>query len=90
MLSERIHAARLAIVIRAVSHFATNLLSDIDIHPLIASCEHDPSAFYIAHATLVEYNVKGTPRLTTPSLLAEVLPGCASIQYLLTTSTPWT
>jgi hypothetical protein len=39
------HAARLAIVIRAVSHFATTLLSDIDIHSLVALCEHEPRMF---------------------------------------------
>jgi fatty acid synthase subunit alpha, fungi type len=78
------HAARLAILLRAVSHFTTTLLSEIDIHSLVASYEHEPrkkvpSAFYVARANLVEYDVEGTPKLATPSLLAEALSGRASI-----------
>jgi hypothetical protein len=38
------------------------------------------SAFYVARAILVEYDVEGTPKLVaTPSLLAEALSGHASI-----------
>lgn len=78
------HAARLAILLKAVSHFTTTHLSDIDIHSLVASYEHEArkkvlSAFYVAHAILVEYDVEGTPKLATPSLLAEALSGRASI-----------
>jgi fatty acid synthase subunit alpha, fungi type len=36
------HTACLAILLRAVSHFTTTLLSDIDIHSLVASYEHEP------------------------------------------------
>jgi len=66
------------------SPISQSLSSDIDIHSLIASYEHEPrkkvlSAFYIARATLVEYDVEGTPKLATPSLLAEALSGRASI-----------
>ena len=78
------HAARLAVLLKAVSHFTTTLLSDIDIHSLVASYEHEArkkvlSAFYVAHAILVKYNVEGTPKLATPSLLAEALSGRASV-----------
>lgn len=78
------HAARLAVLLEAVSHFTTTLLSDIDIHSLVASYEHEArkkvlSAFYVAHAILVKYNVEGTPKLATPSLLAEALSGRASV-----------
>ena len=78
------HAARLAILLKAVSHFTTTLLSDIDIHSLVASYQNEVrkevlSAFYVAHAVLVEYDVEGTPKLSTPSLLAEALSGRASI-----------
>ena len=78
------HAARLAVLLKAVSHFTTTLLSDIDIHSLVASYEHEArkkvlSAFYVAHAILVKYNVEGTPKLPTPSLLAEALSGRASV-----------
>ena len=78
------HAARLAILLRAVSHFTTTLLSDIDIHPLVDSYENEArkkvlSAFYVARAILVEYDVEGIPKLATPSLLAEALSGRASI-----------
>jgi fatty acid synthase subunit alpha len=77
------HAARLAILLRAISHFTTTLLSDIDIHSLVASYEHEArkeilSAFYLARAALVEYDVEGTPKLAAPSLLADA-PGRASI-----------
>ena len=37
------------------------------------------SAFYVACTILVEYAVEGTPKLATPSLLAETLSGCALI-----------
>jgi fatty acid synthase subunit alpha len=38
------------------------------------------SAFYVARAILVEYDIEGTPKLVaTPSLLAEALSGHASI-----------
>jgi fatty acid synthase subunit alpha, fungi type len=78
------HAARLAVLLKAVSHFTTTLLSGIDIHSLVASYEHEArkkvlSAFYVAHAILVKYNVEGTPKLPTPSLLAEALSGRASV-----------
>ncbi len=78
------HAARLAVLLKAVSHFTTTLLSDVDIHSLVASYEHEArkkvlSAFYVAHAILVKYNVEGTPKLATPSLLAEALSGRASV-----------
>jgi fatty acid synthase subunit alpha, fungi type len=78
------HAARLAILLKAVSHFITTYLSDIDIHSLVASYEHEArkkvlSAFYVAYAVLVEHAVEGTPKLATPSLLAEALSGRASI-----------
>jgi fatty acid synthase subunit alpha, fungi type len=78
------HPARLAILLKTFSHFTTTLLSDIDIHSLVASYEHEArkkvlSAFYVAHAILVKYNVEGTPKLPTPSLLAESLSGRASI-----------
>jgi len=67
------HAARLAIILRAVSHFTTTLLFDIDIHFLIASykheaCKNDLSTFYMACAVLVEYDIEGTLKLATPSL----------------------
>jgi hypothetical protein len=66
--------------------FTTTLLSDIDIHSLVASYEHEPrkkvlSAFYTTRAALVEYDVEGAPKLITPSLL-EALPGHASIVAL--------
>ena len=72
------------ILLRAVSHFTTTLLSDIDVHSLVASYEHEArkkvlSAFYVAHAVLVVYDVKGTPKLATPSLLTEALSGRASV-----------
>jgi len=78
------HAARLAILLKAVSHFTTTLLSNIDIHSLVASYEHEArkkvlSAFYLAHTILVEHDVEGTPKFTTPSLLAKALSGHASI-----------
>jgi fatty acid synthase subunit alpha, fungi type len=62
------HAARLALLLAAVSHFTTTLLLDIDIHSLVASYENEArkkvlSAFYVAHAVLVKYNVEGTPKL---------------------------
>jgi fatty acid synthase subunit alpha len=67
----------------SLSHFTTAPLSDIDIHSLVASYEHEPrkkvlSAFYTARAALVEYDVEGTLKLATPSLL-EALSGHASI-----------
>jgi fatty acid synthase subunit alpha, fungi type len=78
------HAACLAILLRAVSHFTTTLLSDIDIHSLVASYEHEArkkilSASYLARAILVEYDAEGTSKFATPSLLAETLSGRASI-----------
>ncbi|KAF8271214.1 fatty acid synthase [Lactarius quietus] len=78
------HVARLAVLLKAVSHFTITLLTDIDIHSLVASYEHEArkkvlSAFYVAHAILVKYNVEGTPKLATPSLLAEALSGRASV-----------
>jgi fatty acid synthase subunit alpha, fungi type len=76
--------ARLAISLRAISHFTITLLSDIDIHSPVALYEHEArkkvlSAFYVAHAILVEYDVEDTPKLATPFLLAEALSGRASI-----------
>ena len=69
------HAARLAILLRAVSHFTTTLLSDIDLRSLVASYEPEArkkvlSAFYAARAILVEYDVlEGAPSsLPLPSL----------------------
>jgi fatty acid synthase subunit alpha, fungi type len=46
------HAARLAILLRAVSHFTITLLSDINIHSLVASYKHEARkkvlfAFYV-------------------------------------------
>ena len=78
------HVALLTILLRAISHFTTTLLSDIDIHSLIASYEHKVrmkvlSTFYVACTILMEYAVEGTPKLTTPFLLAETLSGCTSI-----------
>ncbi|KAI0264369.1 fatty acid synthase [Gloeopeniophorella convolvens] len=78
------HAARLAVLLKAVSHFASTLLSGIDLHSLVASYENEArkkvlTAFYIAHAVLVKYKVEGTPKLATPSLLAEALSGRASV-----------
>ena len=78
------HAAHLAILPKAVSHFSTTYFSDIDIHSLLASYEHEAhekalSTFYIAHGILVEYSVEGTPKFATPSFLAELLSGRASI-----------
>jgi fatty acid synthase subunit alpha len=78
------HAARLVIPLRAVSHFTITLLSDIDIHSPVASYEHEArkkvlSAFYVARTILVEYDIEETPKLATPSLLAEALSGRASI-----------
>jgi hypothetical protein len=35
------------------------------------------SAFYVAHAILVEFDAEGAPKLATPSLLAEALSGRA-------------
>jgi len=51
---------------------------------LVASYEHEArkkvrSAFYVAHVILVKYNVEGTPKLPTPSLLPEALSGCAFV-----------
>jgi hypothetical protein len=53
-------------LLKAVFHFTTTLLSDIDIHSLVASYDHEACkkvlfAFYVVHATLVNYNVEGTP-----------------------------
>jgi fatty acid synthase subunit alpha len=45
------HAARLAILLRAVSHFTTTLLSDIDIHSLVASYEHEARKKVCPHST---------------------------------------
>jgi malonyl CoA-acyl carrier protein transacylase len=78
------HEARLAILLKAVSHFSTTYLSNIDIHSLVASYEHEArkkvlSAFYVAYAVLEEHAVEGTPKLATPSLLAEAHTGRASI-----------
>jgi fatty acid synthase subunit alpha, fungi type len=78
------HASRLAVLLKAVTHFTITLLSNIDIHSLVASYEHEArkkvlSAFYVAHTILVKYNVEGTPKLPTPSLLSEALSGRASI-----------
>ena len=75
-----LHATSLPILLRVVSHFAATLLSDIDIHSLVASYKHEVrkkvfSAFYIARTILVEYDVEGTRKPATPSLLAEVLSG---------------
>jgi hypothetical protein len=39
------HAARLAILFKTVSHFTATLLSDIDIHSLVASYEHETRKF---------------------------------------------
>jgi fatty acid synthase subunit alpha, fungi type len=77
------HAARLAILLRAVSHFTATLLSDIDIHSLVVSyepeaCKKVLSAFYVARDILVEYDVEGTPKLAISSL-AEALSGRSSI-----------
>jgi hypothetical protein len=51
------HADRLATLFKAVFHFTTTLLSNIDIYSLVASSEHEArqkalSAFHIAHAIL--------------------------------------
>ena len=78
------HTALLVILLRAVSHFTITLLSDIDIHFLVASYEHEMRmkvlfTFYIAHAILVKYAIEGTPKLATHSLLAETLLGRALI-----------
>jgi fatty acid synthase subunit alpha, fungi type len=77
------HAACLVVLLKAVSHFTITLLSN-NIHSLVASYEHEArkkvlSAFYIAHAILVKYNVEATPKLPTPSLLSEALSGHASV-----------
>jgi fatty acid synthase subunit alpha, fungi type len=58
--------------------------ANIDIHSLVASYDHEArkkvlSAFYVAHAILVKYNVEGTPKHPTPSLLSEALSGHASV-----------
>ena len=76
--------ALLTILLRAISHFTATLLSDIDIHSLIALYEHKArmkvlSTFYVTCTILMEYAIKGTPKLTTPFLLAEMLSGCTSI-----------
>ena len=75
--------ARLAILPKAVSHFSTTYFSDIDIHSLLASYEHEARekalSTYIAHGILMEYSVEGTPKFATPSFLAELLSGRASI-----------
>ena len=70
---------------RKGSHFTTTHLSDIDVHPPVASYDHEArkkllSAFYIAHGIPVKYTVEGTLKFATFSPLAEVLPSCASIQ----------
>jgi fatty acid synthase subunit alpha, fungi type len=72
------------IPLRAVSHFTTTLLSDIDIHSLVALYEHEAHkkvlpAFYVACTILVEYDVEDIPKLATPSLPVEALSGRASI-----------
>jgi len=50
--------AHLAILLRAVSHFTTTLLFDIDIRSPVASYEHEArkkilSAFYVAQPSLM-------------------------------------
>ena len=61
------------------------LSSDIDIHSLVISYEHEVckkvlSAFYVARAIFVEYDVEGTPKLPTfPSLLRRGLKAPCSV-----------
>ena len=62
----------LAILLKAVFQFSTTYFSDIDIHSLVTSYEHEArkkvlSAFYLAHNIL--------------PLLAEALSGRASILF---------
>ncbi|KAI0067274.1 fatty acid synthase [Artomyces pyxidatus] len=76
--------ARLAVLLKAVSHFSATHLADIDLHSLVASFDVDTrksvlSSFYSAYATLQVFDVPGIPALATPSLFTGTKDGNTSV-----------
>ena len=75
------------VLLKALLHFGTTYLSDIDIHSLVSSFDIDSrkvvlSSFFLAYATLQSNEIQGLPQLPTPSLFAQAKDGETSVYAL--------